>query len=331
MKFVRLFLVFFVIFGSLINQKQNFMKKVILILMITPLMMFAQTKKSGVVYSDHPALNAVNEMNKDFMDGDIESYKSHFAENVKIWSVGDTESHDLEEDLKWTKWWMDNFVIDIKREAPASADVIKYKGEKGKKGVWVLDWTVFTAINKKSGDTVKTSFHDEFFVNPENKITRWFSFYDKDAFIAQIQSSFGRHRNGLIYDEHPHIETLKQLVQAYEAGDANKMATFFSPDAKFYKKGGGDTENYSKISLTERFKLWENGIGGSIARRMEVYGYPDAIRYEKGEGGWEVLSWWNHMSVTQKGEETTEKRDFIHLSHSFDDEGKITREVLWVE
>ena len=111
--------------------------------MITPLMMFAQTKKSGVVYSDHPALNAVNEMNKDFMDGDIESYKSHFAENVKIWSVGDTESHDLEEDLKWTKWWMDNFVIDIKREAPASADVIKYKGEKGKKGVWVLDWTVF--------------------------------------------------------------------------------------------------------------------------------------------------------------------------------------------
>ena len=91
------------------------------------------------------------------------------------------------------------------------------------------------------------------------------------------------------------------------------MTTFFSPDATFYKKGGGDTENYSKISLGERFKLWEKGIGGSIARRMEVYGYPDAIRYEKGEGGWEVLSWWNKRSVKKKDNETKEKREYMKL------------------
>lgn len=306
------------------------MKKIILIFALAPLMMFAQTKKSGVLYSSHPALDVVNSMYKSFIDGDIESYGDHYSKDVKIWTNGDySESRGLEDDLKSTEWWMKNFVIDISRKGVGTPDVIKYKGDKT--GTWVFDWTDFIAVNKNSGDTVRSTFHDEYLVSPENKIVKWFTYYDTESFYSQIQNSFGAHRNGIVYDEHPFIEQLKGLVEAYERGDANKMATFFSPDAKFYKKGGGDTENYSKISLSERSQLWEKGIGGSIARRMEVYGYPDAIRYEKGEGGWEVLSWWNHMSVTKKGEETTEKRDFIHLSHSFDDEGKITREVLWVE
>lgn len=61
---------------------------------------------------------------------------------------------------------------------------------------------------------------------------------------------------------------------------------------------------------------------------MEEYGYPDAIRYEKGDGGWEVLSWWYHVGTDEAGVET---REFIHLSHSFNEAGKITREVLWIK
>jgi len=301
------------------------MKNLILVLIFTPIVMFGQTK-SGTVYSSHPALDAVNAMNKAFSDGDIDSYKTYFEEDVKIWSNQESESHGLERDLEVTSWWHENFIVNIERNAPANPDVIKYKGDKD--GVWVMDWTTFTAINRTSGDTVKINFHDEYYVTPENKIKRWFSYYDSEEFGAQIQNSFGAHRNGRVYDEHPLINAVESLTKAYEAGDVDKMASYFSKDAKFYRKGGGDFEPYEKVSLEDRISIWKKEITANPKRIMEEYGYPDAIRYEKGDGGWEVLSWWYHVGINEEGEED---RTFIHLSHSFDNEGKISREALWVE
>ena len=113
-----------------------------------------------------------------------------------------------------------------------------------------------------------------------------------------------------------------------DRGDVDGLASYFSNDAKFYRLGGGDFDPYSEISIEDRIKIWKKEITANPKRIMEVYGYPDAIRYEKGDGGWEVLSWWNHIGTDKNGDES---RTFIHLSHSFNNEGKIFREVLWVE
>jgi hypothetical protein len=303
------------------------MKNLIIILALAPLAAMAQTKKSGIVYSSHPALDAVESMNKAFAAGDIETYATFFASDVEIYSIGETEPTDLKRDIEITEWWIKNFDITISRSKGVKPDVIKYTGSK-QAGVWVMDWTQFMAINKTSGDTVKTWFHDEYLVNNDNKIIRWFQYFNENDLGAQVQNSFGAHRNGRIYDEHPLINNVESVAKAYETGDVDKMASYFSEDAKFYRKGGGDFEPYEKVSLEDRVSIWKKEITANPKRIMEEYGYPDAIRYEKGDGGWEVLSWWYHVGINAEGEED---RTFIHLSHSFNDEGKISREVLWVE
>lgn len=300
------------------------MKKLLLPLLVAPVLTFGQVK-SGAVYSEHPALTAVEAMNAAFCSGDLEAYESYFDPNVKIWSVGDREPYGLERDLEISNWWKENFTVSITRAEGVTPDVIKFKGNK--KGVWVMDWTEFTAINKKSGDTVSTWFHDEYFVNNDNKITMWFSYYNTNDFGAQIQNSFGAHRNGRVYDEHPFIVSMESVVSEWEKGDANAMAEKFADDATFHRLGDG--QGYRGISLEERKAQWAAGIAATSSRKMEVYGYPDAIRYERGEGGWEVLSWWNYTNVNaETGEES---KGFLHASHSFNSEGKISREVLWFE
>ena len=300
------------------------MKKTTAILLLLPLSLFAQ-KKSGVTYAEHPALEVVEATYKSFCNGDLETYATYFDPNVKIWSVGDTEPHGLEKDLETSKWWNDNFILSISRGEDVSPDVIQYKGDKI--GVWVMDWTLFTAVNKKTGDTVKTWFHDEFRVNSENKITMWLSYYNQNDLGAQIQNSFGAHRNGRVYDEHPLIESVEAVVAGWVEGEPDVMESYFAEDAKFYLLGDG--KDYRGISLAERKEKWESGINSTSKRIMEVYGYPDAIRYEKGEGGWEVLSWWNITNVDKESGE--EFKGFIHMSHSFNDERKISREVIWID
>ncbi len=300
------------------------MKKILVILALMPLALVAQTKKSGTVYSSHPALDAVNAMNKAFADGDVESYASYLSEDLKVWNNG--ESHDRDRDIEIVTWWSKNFSVSWERMPEAKADVIKYKGDK--KGVWVFDWSILTAVNNISGDTVKGTFHDEYFVTPENKIITWISYYDPESFRAQIQNSFGVHVNGAVYDEHPLIDKVESLAKAYEAGNISEMTSYFSEDARFFR-GGSDIDPDEKvISLEDRKTQWGESITKNVKRTMEEYGYPDAIRYEKGDGGWEVLSWWYHVGTDEAGVET---REFIHLSHSFNEAGKITREVLWIK
>ena len=292
--------------------------------LLCPLSLFAQ-QKSGTTYSSHPALDAINAMNKAFVEGDLEAYATYFSPDVKIYSIGEKESTDLKRDLETTEWWVKNFDITISRSEGVSPDVIQYKGDK--KGVWVMDWTDFLAVNKISGDTVKTWFHDEYFVNNENKITMWLTYYNQNDLGAQVQNSFGAHRNGRVYDEHPIIESVEAVVAAWVAGDPDEMATHFAADAKFYRMGDGD--GYKGITLEERKAKWTAGVRNNRERIMSVYGYPDAIRYEKGEGGWEVLSWWNYTNVdAETGEEY---KGFIHMSHSFNAERKISREVMWMD
>lgn len=142
------------------------MKKLLAIALCLPLVAAAQ-KKSGAVYSEHPALTVVEDMNAAFCAGDLETYETYFEPEVKIWSVGDEEPHGLERDLQISEWWNKNFDVSITRASGASPDVVEYDGDS--KGAWVMDWTEFMAIHKVSGDTVKTWMHDEYFVSDGEK------------------------------------------------------------------------------------------------------------------------------------------------------------------
>ncbi len=300
------------------------MKRIMLLVLLCHLNLFAQ-QKSGTTYSSHPALDAINAMNKAFVEGDLKAYATFFSPDVKIYSIGETKSTDLKRDLENTEWWVKNFDVTITRSEGVRPDVIQYKDNK--KGVWVMDWTDFVAVHKISGDTVKTWFHDEYFVNNDNKITTWMTYYNQEDLGAQIQNSFGAHRNGRVYDEHPIIESVEALVAAWVAGDPEKMATHFAADAKFYRLGEGD--GFKGITLDEMKAKWTAGVSSTRERNMTVYGYPDAIYYEKGEGGWQVHSWWTYTNVDAKTGK--ESKGFVHMNHSFNSDRKISSELIWVD
>jgi len=310
-------------FTSQLTKQNKTMKKVLILLLILPLVGFGQ-KKRGVVYSDHPGYDVVKESYKVWEAGTEADLRVLYAEDAKIWGPGDDEAGTMDDEVGGMLWWQENFDISITNMDPATPDIIQYKGEKG---VWTLDWMTFTGINKKSGDTVSGPLHTANYVNEDGKIEMTVNYYDRESIGAQIQESFGMHRNGRIYDEHPYIEILKEVVAGWEAGDADAMATHFADDCTFHRLGDGD--GYRDKDLAFRKESWSAGIATTTSRKMNVYGYPDAINYQKGEGGWEILSWWNHTFVSaETGEEDTV---FLHLSHSFNNDGKITREVLWVD
>ena len=289
--------------------------------------LFAQ-QKSGIIYSSHPAIDAINAKNKAFVEGDLKAYATYFSPDVKFYSVGETTPTDLNRNLEGTEWWIKNYDLTITRSEGVGPDVMEFKDTKN--GVWVMDWINFLAVHKISGDTVKTWFHNEYFVNNDNKITMLLNYYNREDLGAQVQNSFGAHRNGRVYDEHPFIESVEAVIAAWVAGDVEKMASYFAADAKFTRLGKGEgIGKYKDITLEERKAMWTKSLLGTSERVMTVSDYPVAIRYEKGEGSWKVLSWWNYPYIDKETGE--ELKGLIHFVHTFNADKKISNEVIWWE
>jgi len=67
------------------------MKKVLFLLLALPLVGFGQ-KKSGVVYSEHPAYDVVTESYRVWESGTEADLRALYAEDAKIWGPGDEEA-----------------------------------------------------------------------------------------------------------------------------------------------------------------------------------------------------------------------------------------------
>ena len=245
-----------------------------------------------------------------------------YAEDAKFWGPNDEEANNIDQQVGNMLWWQENF-SDIKFTVMkgATPDIIKYEDDD--KGAWTMDWMVFSAVNKKSGKSVKANINSNNYVTDEGKITMSMSHFDTESAGAQIQASFGLHRNGRVYDEHPFIDTLNKMVAHFEAGEITELASYFSEDAAFYRLGVD-----GKLNLEERTATWNQAVATYSVRKLEQSGYPDAIYYSRDKGQWVVLSWWWVNNTNAETGEVT--REYLHMSHDFNSEGKVTREVLYM-
>jgi len=297
------------------------MKKLVILFALIPVLGWSQVK-SGTSYSEHPAYDVITETYRIFESGTEAELRALFAEDAKIWGPGDKEADTVDEEVKNMLWWQENF-SDIKFTVMkgATPDIIKYKDDK--KGVWTMDWMVFSAVNKTSGLPVKVNIHSNNYVTNEGKITMAVKYFDSESAGEQVQASLGMHRNGRVYDEHPIINKLNEMVAHFEAGEISELATYFADDVAFYRLG---VKGY--LNLEERTATWNEEVKRSSVRKLEQSGYPDAIYYSKDEGQWVVLSWWwVNNTDAETGEET---REYLHMSHNFNNDGKVTREVLYM-
>ena len=297
------------------------MKKLAIVLALIPVLGWSQVK-SGVSYSQHPAYDVVTAMHQVWESGTEAELRAIYAEDAKIWDPGAEEAIDIDREAKGMNWWHENFSdITITTMKGATPDIIKYKDDK--EGVWAMEWMVFSAVNKTSGDTISTKLHSMHYVTNEGKINMTANYWDRETFGAQTQASFGMHRNGRVYDEHPIINTLNEMVAHFEAGEITELATYFTDDAEFYRLGVE-----GNLNLEERTATWHQAVATNSVRDLEQSGYPDAIYYSRGEGQWVVQSWWWANNTNAETGEVT--REYLHMSHDFNDEGKVTREVIYM-
>jgi ketosteroid isomerase-like protein len=297
------------------------MKKLAIVLALIPVLGWSQVK-SGVSYSQHPAYDVVTAMHQVWESGTEAELRALYAEDAKIWDPGAEEASDMDMEVSAMNWWQENFSdITITTMEGATPDIIKYKDDK--EGVWAMEWMVFSAVNRTSGDTISTKLHSMHYVTNEGKINMTANYWDRETFGAQTQASFGMHRNGRVYDEHPIINTLNEMVAHFEAGEITELATYFTDDAEFYRLGVE-----GNLNLEERTATWHQAVATNSVRDLEQSGYPDAIYYSRGEGQWVVQSWWWANNTNAETGEVT--REYLHMSHDFNDEGKVTREVIYM-
>ena len=297
------------------------MKKLVLALALIPLLGWSQVK-SGVTYSEHPAYDVITKSYQIWESGTEAELRALYAEGAKFWGPGDEEANNIDQEVSNMLWWQENF-SDIKYTVMkgATPDIIKYEDDD--KGAWTMDWMVFSAVNKTSGKAIKVNIHSNNYVTKEGKITMSMSHFDRESAGEQIQASFGLHRNGRVFDEHPIIDKLNKMVAHFEAGEISELASYFSEDAAFYRLGVD-----GKLNLEERTATWNQAVAANSVRKLEQSGYPDAIYYSRDKGQWVVLSWW---WVNNTNAETGEKtREYLHMSHDFNSEGKVTREVIYM-
>ena len=297
------------------------MKKLAIALALIPVLGWSQVK-SGVTYSEHPGYDVVTESYRIWESGTDADLRALYTEDAKIWGPGDDEAGTVEDEVKGMLWWQENFDISFINMDPATPDIIKYKGEKG---VWTIDWMTFTGVNKESGDTVTGPLHTMNYVNEDGKIEMTVNYFDRESMGAQIQASFGMHRNGRVYDEHPLIDKINQMVTHFEAGEIAELTTYFTEDATFMRLS---TMGETPLTLEERIETWNASVAENSKRDLVQFGYPDAIYYERSDS-WTVYSWWWANNTNAETGEVT--KQFLHLVHNFNNEGKVTSEGVFLQ
>ena len=134
-------------------------------------------------------------------------------------------------------------------------------------------------------------------------------------------------KNGTVYNEHPAIVAVEAMMQAYFAGDADKVASYLTDDFKAWD--GVSTNKDAKGNPKDNFLKgvkWvkENLLYSSYKRTSGAY--PDAIEY-KGDSGLWVQTWDDLKAIDAK---TGVRIDMpIHRLYQVTDDNKIKSMITY--
>ena len=162
--------------------------------------------------------------------------------------------------------------------------------------------------------------HRLFRINDNNQITTIIT-YDDGAVWRQMRDARSTRKNGVLYDEHENINTVRKMVAALEHGDADKAFSYFTEDARFSNL---DMPRGETSTLTEEKEGFNNMLKNWTIDRIDIVGYPDYLEYERGNSK-VVQSWWD-VKMTRKSDKKKVTIPVL-LIHDFNDDGKITREA----
>ena len=305
------------------------MKKSILIALLMVIgINYAQKKTNGTIYLEHPAITAVEAMTQAIVSGDTEKVASYLADDFKSFDGTSTNKDDKGQDraafLQRVKNWKDNLdYSSITRSKGAYPDALEYKDADAKDVVWVQTWEDLKGVHKKTGVKIDMPVHRLYTVDKNNKIKTMVD-YSNSSIGDEIGASYADRKNGLIYNHHENINSVRKMIYAFENKDMDKAYSFYDEKATFSDINSLDINK--NITLTEQKSNDKKFMEAFDVTSIDQVGYPDYLHYEMGDAR-VVMSWWNYR-LTRKSDKKNIVLPVFYIDN-FDDKGKITSENVY--
>ena len=303
--------------------------KLTMLLIVASTIVFAQKKKNGNVYKEHPAINVINEMYAAVNQNDLEKLDDLIADGFKGIN-GDGMNKDAEPFTKEefiqniNNWNTSNRYFSLKSGANAYPDAVEYKDENFKKMTWVYAWEVMSGVGGKTGVKFSQPRHAQYVVTPENKIGFVRLYMNQNPFSASWRSR-KELSDGTIYSNHPNINTVRKAIHALQYCNLDHFFEAFTTDAKF---DGLFNDWVSEALSMEQFKAMQAEFLNNFSiesldnKWIKYYEFESQANY--------VQSWWR---LTIKRKSNNELITIpVMLNHRFNDDGKIVKSnELWNE
>lgn len=300
------------------------MKKIFYVLfsLIFLLKVEAQKKKNGVIYNEHPYIEAAKEFNSAFINGNKEEITSLVAKDVKLWNSMSTNKKQkavgLSGLLNRSAYWSNKLkAYSIKPKGKAYPDALEFKGE----NTWVYTYEILKGIDKENGFKIETPIDRSFLFNKDGKIS-WILESFNTAHLEKYNNSFKKRTNGTIWIDHPYIGSVRRLMNNFGIGEIDTAYEEHDPNARIYDIN----MKIGEFQTIEERREWEKGIFKNFDLvSIDESGYPDLLEYNG--DGMTVLSWWIMSFKDKRNSKVVEL--YLHRSDTLNEEGKIITTILY--
>ena len=278
---------------------------------------FSQKKNNGKLYIEHPAMDVVEQFNKAFVSGDLETMKSLVSDDFRWYTLSMREPGTLQQLLNRSNYLSKNVVnFDIKHYGGAYPDALEYKKDDV---LEVMTYTWMSGYDRNTGVELDMPRYVNFRINGESKISRM-NVMDDQALWTKAYQAWDTRANGVIYKDHPLVTKVRLMMRDYETQDVEKIKSNYTENTRFYDVMNSPVDEFK--SLEEEFAQFNDYMEVFELVNIRESGYPDVLDYE-GNGA-VVISWWEMTLRNKKSGKTNTIMQ--HIQHSFNEKGEIVRE-----
>ena len=262
--------------------------------------LFAQKKKNGTIYIEHPAIDVVNQMYEAVNTKDSLKLASLIADDFKGYS-GDEMNKDAEAATKEeflqnvSAWQTYNRYFTLKQTDNGYPDAVEYKDETFSSLTWVYAWEKMTGVGGTTGVKFSQPRHVQYGVTDKNQIV-FARIYQNQGPFTESWRSQRELKDGQIYSHHPNINTVRKALHALEFNDMDAYYEAFTDTAQFdglFNDWDNDPLNKEEIKALQKDFLATYTVNSFDCAWIKYYEFDSQRDY--------VQSWWR-VSLTRKSD-----------------------------
>ena len=297
--------------------------KITLLLFVASTLVFAQKKKNGTIFIEHPGIEIVNEFNKAFVEGDEEKLRSLVTQDFKWWQMNamDPKPLTMKNLINRSTYLSENVIgFSIQDRGSAYSDAMEY----GEDNLNVYTYQILKGFDKNTGYKFEIPRNSIFFFSKDGKKITGLSVIDSQLKWAKSYDAWQTRKNGTIYKDHSMIATSRLLYAYFALGDIPGMRSLYKENARITDVMNSDMDQYNTVdeemeNLKEFYKLYE-------VVNVSESGYPDLLEYEGTESK-TIISWWDITFKNKKSNAIKEMKQ--HSQIVVNKDGKIIREQYY--